>query len=533
MTAAVARSLRLAALAAVLSGLALIPSQTRRLDAGRPASVLWLDGASAPTTHRGAGGRWTAGEGRLRLDLPEMPARLRLRLATADVRVPGGIEVVHDGNVVPVRLDRDWTDVEVTLAGGSGGPRLVTLKSAVTAAPDGSPRGLFIDRIEVTTGGLAAAASAAWPWLALAFAAVLAAAAIAQPAAAPAAAGSPTAESSRGLAVAWRADWLPILAGLGALAVALLFRDAIAGHPRSVALLAWAFAGGVAICRAWRVPAWLPRAVPLAFAAAALVLVAGLFREAWTDGRVLSQADMLYDHTPWREHRPPGWRSLPRAPFGDVPMLVYPFHHLALERWRAGEFPLWTPDVGAGVPVLANYQSALLSPFTWLLGIAALPGATVLMAVCRLLVGGAGMFWFLRHLGLSAWASSVGGLAYLLSPVTIVWLEHPLGNVGPWLPWLLLAAERAAAGGVAAGGALALATGVTFLGGHPTSRSTSWRSPPPMAAPGRSPVRAGRVASPACSPASRSAPGSPPSRSCRSSSTRRRAARSRCAARTR
>ena len=83
-------------------------------------------------------------------------------------------------------------------------------------------------------------------------------------------------------------------------------------------------------------------------------MVAALFAEAWTDGRVLSQADMLYDHTPWSEHRPAGWRPQPRAPIGDVPMFVYLCHVLADERWRDGEIPLWTPGRWIGRAVLAN-----------------------------------------------------------------------------------------------------------------------------------------------------------------------------------
>ena len=457
-------SLWLAVAAGLLSLLALLPLETQRLDAGRPGDVLWFDGVSDAAAHRGARGRWTSGEGRVRLELPSLGARVRLRLATVDARVPDRLHVLRDGQPFATRdLGLDWTVVELALDPAPSQTTTLTLRSAVSTSAEGSPRGVFIDAVEVTTGGWPRRAGGTWLWLGVVFFAVLAAASIAQPASlAPATSVPP------GLRWHLQQRWLPIVTGLAALAAAIVFRAEILGHPGSTIAVAVALAAGTWICRAW--PAGsdrIARVAPLLFGAASFLLVAALFAEAWTDGRVLSQADMLYDHTPWSEHRPAGWRPQPRAPFGDVPMFVYPFHLLAVERWRAGEIPLWTPGVGSGVPVLANYQSALFSPFTWLLLLVPLPGATVVLASCRLLVGGIGMFCFLRRIGLSAWASSIGGLAYLLSPVTIVWLEHPLGNVAPWLPWILLAVERAVEGRWFARGALALISGFTFLGGHP------------------------------------------------------------------
>ena len=149
----------------------------------------------------------------------------------------------------------------------------------------------------------------------------------------------------------------------------------------------------------------------------------------------------------------------------------------------------------------------------------------MLLAACRLLVGGAGMFWFLRRIGLSGWASGVGGIAYLLSPVTIVWLEHPLADVSPWLPWMLLAADRAADGGPARLGGLAFADRPDLRRRPSASRAVRdgpWA--PPTPSPPRWRGRGRCLASPACCARSAWVPASPPCRFCRSSSTRPRAA---------
>ena len=452
----------LAACSLALAWLALLPSHTRRLDAGRPGDAVWLDGVSEEVYHHGARGRWTTGDAHIRLGAAGLPLRIRLRIGTAAAAEPDRLELVLDGSLAATtRLDREWTEIELT--GGADSDGSLSLRSAVTASPEGQRRGVFLDWIDVTTGGTPRVSIVTHARLALVMLAFLVMATLVRPVAI-----DEGASATRGWSAPLAEWWLPMAAGAAALVVTLLLRDQMLAHVGPVAAAAWALAActWVAIVSAEDAPRrpWL---APAIFGAASTFLVAGLFSDAWLHGRVLSQADILYDHTPWQEHRPADWRPVPRPPFGDVPMFVYPFHTVFVERMRRFELPLWTPGVGAGIPVLANYQSAVLSPFTWLLLVVPLPAATVVLAACRLIVGGAGMYCFLRRIGLSAWACGIGGVAYLLSPVTIVWLEHPLANVSPWLPWMLLAADGAAGGGLARLGGLALVTALALVGGHP------------------------------------------------------------------
>ena len=90
------------------------------------------------------------------------------------------------------------------------------------------------------------------------------------------------------------------------------------------------------------------------------------------------------------------------------------------------------------------------------------------MAAARLLVGGAGMYLFLRALPLCRSAAIVGGIAYLLNPFSIVWLEHPISAVASWLPWLLLGVERTVnhSGRRTAAGFAVVVT-LALLSGHP------------------------------------------------------------------
>jgi hypothetical protein len=52
--------------------------------------------------------------------------------------------------------------------------------------------------------------------------------------------------------------------------------------------------------------------------------------------------------------------------FWGLPSLqFYPWREYGFDLIRHGQLPLWNPYNGAGAPLLANYQSALLYPPNW------------------------------------------------------------------------------------------------------------------------------------------------------------------------
>lgn len=186
-----------------------------------------------------------------------------------------------------------------------------------------------------------------------------------------------------------------------------------------------------------------PRALAL-FCGLAAGLLCFLFRDAWLHGRVLGQGDFLFGFLPWSAQRPVGWR-IGNPLLGDVSMVFYPFALHARTAILHGTFPLWSSAIGAGEPFFASFQSALLSPFAIISYLLPFPGGLTVAMGARLFVGGLGMFLFLRKLPVSTAAAVFGGIAYLLNPFSIVWMEHPLSAVAAWLPWLLLAVEGSVA----------------------------------------------------------------------------------------
>jgi hypothetical protein len=459
------------AVAAVAATVALLPVREERLLVGRPGDGQRTGGMSLPSAHLGEPGRWTRGDGELRAPEVGLPAVVSLRMAAPDERVPDSIEIVVDGydtrrvtlaggwNLVDVALDRAELRHFPDANDARRHERTLRVRSLTTGA-DAAARGVFIERAVLTTGGTAALTATpivTWAGLVCAALGVIAFGWV----------GGVGAGAAR--------PWLASVTATGLACLgAVAFRTGVVGHLGGVvagcwvvALVAWLASRPVAATCA----AWPTRRVTVVFALAALGSVALLLPDVFVAGRVLSQADQLFEYYPWRTHAPAGFQPYDRPPLYDVVALVYPFSALTQASVWAGAIPVWTSGMAAGQPFLGTFQSALLSPFTWLLAVVPLPHATVVIAVARLLVAGVGMFAFLRATGLSRWASAFGGLAFLLNPFSVVWLEHPLAGVPPWLPWTLLAGERLSARGPAAhaGGAALLAgtTALVLAGGHP------------------------------------------------------------------
>ncbi len=171
------------------------------------------------------------------------------------------------------------------------------------------------------------------------------------------------------------------------------------------------------------------------------------------------------------------------ALFWGTPSLQFvPWHWWAWETLRSGHLPLWNPLLGAGAPLFANYQSALLYPLNWLLlpfavlgKQAGLAWAHGLVAVLHLIFAGWGTAKLLDDFNLQEPAPTVGGLAYALSGYLVARLGFfSINAATAWLPWMLWASRRVAQRPRRRGiFSLALFWGLELLAGH---AQTAWYS---------------------------------------------------------
>lgn len=143
----------------------------------------------------------------------------------------------------------------------------------------------------------------------------------------------------------------------------------------------------------------------------------------------------------------PVWLSGKALYWGTPSTQFLPWWYQAWQSLRVGELPLWNPLLGAGAPLLANYQSALLYPPTWIYFLLAEVGGMPLMAwgmallvAAHLAWAGLGMVLLVRRLGLGVLAQTVAGLAFGLSGYLVARSHFlSINAAAAWLPWILWA----------------------------------------------------------------------------------------------
>lgn len=161
--------------------------------------------------------------------------------------------------------------------------------------------------------------------------------------------------------------------------------------------------------------------------------------------------------------------------WGLPPLQFYPWRAFALDMLASGQLPLWTPYNGAGAPLFANYQSALLYPPSWLSFAFPLASAMSMTAVAHLFLAGWGIWTLTGQLGYSALGRAISTLAFGMTSYLVARLgTFPIISVAAWLPWLLWAALCVVRCGRARDvGWLAFFSALLLLAGH---AQTAWYS---------------------------------------------------------
>lgn len=177
------------------------------------------------------------------------------------------------------------------------------------------------------------------------------------------------------------------------------------------------------------------------------VLVLSLIALVWmwrpvVLGEVFLPVDALLHMHPWRY-------SYERVPVNnpvstDTIKQIYPRRVWVNETLRTGQLPLWNPTVLTGIPNMADGQSALFYPPTWLLLWLPLEYAFGVYALLHLCLAGCGAFLLARQLALDRLPAFLAGLIYMLSGYLIAWLQFP-HHTGAMalLPWCFWAVGRA------------------------------------------------------------------------------------------
>jgi uncharacterized membrane protein YfhO len=176
-----------------------------------------------------------------------------------------------------------------------------------------------------------------------------------------------------------------------------------------------------------------------------------LFLPFLTKGLLPIPADIITGvYFPWLDYK---WGYAVGVPvknplISDIPSLLYPWRTTAMRELGQGRLPFWNPYYFAGMPLLANFQSAAFSyvnlfflflpqPIAWSLGITLSPLLTMIF-----------LYLFLREQKMSQLSSLLGGIIFALSGFEIAWLEYNVhGHTALFLPLLLLSLDKILKGG--------------------------------------------------------------------------------------
>ncbi len=208
----------------------------------------------------------------------------------------------------------------------------------------------------------------------------------------------------------------------------------------------------------------------LGLAVLCLCVVHGAFLfETLFGGKILTQIDALCLFEPWASVAPDDFRASNELLL-DQSITILPWLEFQRERLAAGELPLWNPHNFAGQPLVGVPPSGLLWPPHWIYF--ALPSwhFHAWHAFGRLVLAGVFALFFLRELGTSRAAATLGAVGFSLCGFVVMWLNHPHANAAMFLPLFFWFVERAAnrrTGYARIVGGLAIPVALALFSGHP------------------------------------------------------------------
>src|SRR5439155_3625663 len=130
--------------------------------------------------------------------------------------------------------------------------------------------------------------------------------------------------------------------------------------------------------------------------------------------------------------------------FRDYGLYGYPVAFYHRESFWRGEVPLWNPLNNCGVPFLAQWNTLTLYPLSLVYLLFPLSWSLGMFCLGHLFLAGVGMYFLAYRWTNHRLASAVAGVVFAFNGLTwhgLVWtsISAALG----WMPWVVLAVDRA------------------------------------------------------------------------------------------
>lgn len=161
--------------------------------------------------------------------------------------------------------------------------------------------------------------------------------------------------------------------------------------------------------------------------------------------------------------------------FRDFAIFSYPLAAYHKYSFWQGELPLWNPYNDCGLPFLAQWNTMVFYPLSLIYLLLPLSWSVSLFCLFHWWLGGLGMYLLARCWTGNRPAGAMAGFAFLFNGVVLSCLKWP-NNIAAlaWMPWLVLAVDRAARGGRRAIALAALAGAMQMLAGAPEVILLTW-----------------------------------------------------------
>jgi len=137
------------------------------------------------------------------------------------------------------------------------------------------------------------------------------------------------------------------------------------------------------------------------------------------------------------------WGPVKNGAMPDIITQIYPWKHLAIDIWKTGQVPLWNPYTFSGNPLLANYQSGVLSPFNILFFALPFVDAWSILVLLQPLLAGLFMYLFVRSSKISKVGSLISSVSFMFCGFITTWMGYAtLGYAILFLPLSLFCIEK-------------------------------------------------------------------------------------------
>jgi hypothetical protein len=161
--------------------------------------------------------------------------------------------------------------------------------------------------------------------------------------------------------------------------------------------------------------------------------------------------------------------------FRDYAAFGYPLAFYHREAFWHGEMPLWNPYNDCGLPFLAQWNTLVLYPLSLIYLLLPLPWSLGVFCLSHLFLAGMGMYFLAHRWTGNRLAASAAGAVFAFNGLTwhaLMW-PNDIAALG-WMPWVVLALERAWRQGGRAMVVGGLAGAMQMLAGAPEVILLTW-----------------------------------------------------------